>query len=186
MLKVDISIPGMDSLRRRMGAGAKTLDTELRPAIRQSGETMRQEAKRLAVGRRLPNSVQMRTLDGGLTSIVGSAAATALSIERGRKPGDTPKVGLILAWMNRGGIVAEESVAAGAVQSLKTRKVLKRGGKAVARAQLHLAWKIAMAIGQRGTAPLPFIMPAASNKKDAVGRLINTAVGRALHRIAFG
>lgn len=186
MLKMNISIQGMDGLRHRLGLGGKTLDSELRPAISVAGKAVRDEAKSLAVGRRLPNSVQMRTLDGGLTTIIGSVAATALSIEKGREPGDVPRVGLIAAWMNRTGIVAGEAAAAGAVQSVKTHRVMKRGGRAVSRAQLHLAWKIAMAIGQRGTKPLPFIIPAAGHKKDEVGRILNAAVGRALHRIAVG
>ena len=186
MMRMDIRVDGLDGLRRRLGIGGKTLDSELRLAVGTAGRAVRDEAKSLAVGRKLPNSVQMRTLDGGLSTIIGSVAQTALSIEKGRDPGDVPRVGLIAAWMTRSGIVASEAASAGAVQSVSTRRVMKRGGRPVARAQLHLAWKIAMAIGQRGTKALPFIIPAAGHKKDEVGRILNAAVGRALHRIAVG
>lgn len=187
MLRADITIAGLSDLRRNFGQGQKILDTELKTAIWESARVIRADAKanaaRFQVGPRLANSVQMRTLEGGLTAIVGSVAATAVSIEEGRKIGDTPKVGLIAAWMNRRGMVAQEAAAAGAVQSLKTHRVMKRGGKAVRRAQLHLAWKIAMAIGQRGTKPLPFIMPAIEHRRAEVGRIVNVGIGRALKRL---
>ena len=186
MLRTSITIDGLDALRRRMGVGAKTLDTELRPATQEAGVALRTEAKRLAVGNKLPNSVQMLSLDGGLTKIVGSVAATAQSIEEGRRIGDIPPVGRILGWMNRKGIVGYGAADIGATQSVRTHKLTSRGGRAVSRAQLHAAWKIAIAIGLSGTKPLPFIIPAAQRKKDDVFRIFNAAIGRALHRIAVG
>lgn len=188
----NITIDGLDALRRNFGQSQQILDSELKTAVFESARIIRLDAKanaaRFQVGPRLANSVQMRTLEGGLTAIVGSVAATATSIEEGRKIGDTPKVGLILAWMNRRGIAAQEAAAAGAVQSIKANatgqhRVMKRGGKAVAKAQLHLAWKIAMAIGAHGTKALPFMMPAIDHRRDEVRKIINVGIGRALGRL---
>ena len=187
MMKMTLKIDGLDGLRSRLGRGAHTLDAELRPGIRASGDAVRAEAKRLAVGNRLPNSVQMRTIDGGLTAIVASAAKTALSIEKGRRPGETPPVDLITAWMGRRGIAARVE---GARVSVKTGRVLgvskSARGQMIGRAQRDLAWKIAMAIRERGTRALPFIIPAGQHKKDEVGRIINAALHRAVTRIAHG
>ena len=192
MSRLDITIRGLDSLRRNFGQSQKILDKELKAAVWESARVIRADAKdrasRIQVGPRLSNSVQMRSLEGGLTAIVGSVAATALSIEEGRAVGDVPRVGLILAWMNRRGIVGREAAEAGAVQSVKANatgqhRVMKRGGQAVARAQLHLAWKIAIAIGVRGTKALPFIIPAVESRKKEVQGIVNVAIGRALRRL---
>lgn len=185
-MQFDIKVDGLDGLRRRLAQSVNIIDAELKPALKQAGTVMRDEAKHLAPGNRLPNSVQMRTLNSGLTQIVGSVAKTALSIETGRKPGEVVNVGLITGWMGRKGIVAPAAALAGATQSIKRHKVMKHGGKPVARAQRDLAWKIAMAIREHGTKPLPFIIPAAQHKKDDVQKLVNVAIGRALHRMARG
>jgi len=188
-MKMDIQVDGLDRLRRNLGNGAKTLDAELRPSVRRSGEVVRTEAKRLAVGNRLPNSVQMRSLNGGLTEIVGSVAKTAASIEKGRHKGERVSVGLLTGWINRRGIVSSGAAAAGAVQSIKTHAVSSRGTKSarsrsITRAQRDLAWKIALAIREHGTRPLPFIIPAGKHKLPEVQSLIRAGVGRALKRIA--
>jgi len=166
-----------------MAQSAAILDAELKPAIKQGGTLMRDEAKHLAVGNKLPNSVQMTVLHGGLEAIVGSAAKTALSIERGRSPGEGVNVGLITGWMNRKGITAQVQ---GARVSVKTHRVLGAKGKVIGRAQRDLAWKIAMSIREHGTKPLAFIIPAARHKQADVQRIVNVAVGRALHRMAKG
>ena len=182
---LNLQVVGLNELRSRMAASAKTIDTEFRPAIRQAGTILKTEARSLAVGNKLPSSVQYRVLDGGMSVIVGSVAKTGLSIERGRQVGDKPPVGLIVAWMGRKGIAAEVE---GARVSLKTHRVLGVGksakGRAIGRAQRDLAWKIALAIKSRGTKALPFIFPAGHNKKAEVSRIINEALQRAVRRIA--
>lgn len=183
MTLINLNVDGLAELERRIGTGAASLDTELKAAIRKSGEVVRDDAKHLAVGNKLPNSVQMTALSGGLTAIVGSTAKTALSIEEGRKKGEMPSVGLITAWMGRKGITAQVQ---GARVSLTTRRVLGTKGQAIGKAQRALAWKIAMAIRDHGTKPLPFIVPAAKDKFASVQQLINDAVGRALHKMAKG
>ena len=187
MMHMDIKVDGLDRLRRNLDKSASILDAELRPAIRAGGDLLRAEAKSLAVGNKLPASVQMKSLAGGLSVIVGSAARTALSIEMGRPVGDMPSVSLITAWMGRKGITAEVE---GARVSLKSGRVLGVGkskrGQQIGRAQRDLAWKIAISIREHGTKALPFIIPAARHKKDQVNRLVNEAVGRAMHRVAKG
>ena len=182
---MNIQVEGLDGLRKRLGVGSRTLDAELRPALRASGEAIKAEARALAVGNKLPNSVQMRSLDGGLTQIVGSVAKTALSIEKGRQPGEGVSVGLITGWMRRKGIAARVE---GARVSVATRQVLgvgrSRKGRSIGRAQRDLAWRIALAVRARGTKALPFIIPAGEHKKGAVQQYIRQGVARALARIA--
>ncbi|MCR4339368.1 MAG: hypothetical protein NUW01_05715 [Gemmatimonadaceae bacterium] len=186
MSTLNLQVVGLNELRGRMAASAKTIDAEFRPAIRRAGTILKTEARSLAVGNRLPNSVQYRVLDGGMSVIVGSVAKTGLSIERGRQPGDTAPVNLITAWMKRRGIAAEVegarvSIKTGRVLGVSTRSVK---GRAIGRAQRDLAWKIALAIKARGTKALPFIFPAGHNKKTEVSRIINEALQRAVRRIA--
>lgn len=190
-MNVDIKIDGLDGLHKRLGTASATLDASLRPALRQSGQIMRDEAKHLAVGHILPNSVRMTTVYSGLEVMVFSVAQTALSIEEGRRVGSRPSLKNTLNWMNRAGVVAPEAAAAGAVQNVKTHKVSTRGKKSIrsqtiSRAQRSLAWKIAQAIGVTGTKALPFIIPAAQHKRDEVQRLIQTATQSALRKIAKG
>ena len=186
MSTLNMEFVGLDALRRRLASSQKTIDAELRPAIRRSGVLLKTEAKGLAVGNRLPSSVQYRVHEGGLSVIVGSVARTGLSIERGRPVGDRPPVRLITAWMARKGIAAQVE---GARVSLKTHKVLgvstkSAKGRAIGKAQRDLAWKIALAIRERGTKALPFIFPAGHRKKDEVARIVNEALRRAVRKIA--
>ena len=89
------------------------------------------------------------------------------------------------------GVRTLEGIAAqteGARVSLKTHKVLgvskSTKGRAIGRAQRDLAWKIALAIRERGTKALPFIFPAGHRKKDEVARIVNEALQRAVRKIA--
>lgn len=185
---MNVTIPGLAAMRSRMGRGAATLDAELKPALRQSAEEMKQDARTRAKGNILPNSVQFESREGGLTYIIGSVAKTALSIEQGRKAGENVPVGPITSWMNRNGIVSTNAALAGVTQSIRTHKVNTAGKRraGIRASQRDLAWKIVMAIHQAGTKALPFIIPVAQANREHVQKRINDAVGRALHKVARG
>lgn len=185
---MSVTIPGLDELRARMGKGSATLDEELRPALRDSAGEMKTDAQGRAKGPLLPNSVQFDSRDGGLTYVVGSVAKTALSIEQGRKPGESPSVESITSWMNRYGIVSQAAAEAGATQRIGTHKVITTGKRraGIRSSQRDMAWKIAIAIGKVGTKALPFIIPIAADNRAHLQQRINDAVGRALRRVAKG
>lgn len=183
-MRVEIDAVGLKEFGARVGATPSVINSEAKTYARTAGLLVKGEARKLAVGNILPNSVQMRPLAGGTTVIIGSVAKTALSIERGREKGDQPRADLITRWMNRRGIAAQVE---GARVSLKTRRVLgvstkSEKGRAIGRAQRDLAWKIAMAIKEHGTKALPFIIPAYKHKHAEIEALGQRMLQRVVHR----
>lgn len=172
-----VTVIGLDELRVRMHKGSAILNAELRPAIRESAVLVRDEAKRRAPGNRLPSSVQFAVLSGGLRAIVGSIAATALSIHQGRRAGERVNFGLIVGWVRRTGL-------AGAVSIRTQRPVRLRKGSSGDRALRERAAQIVALIRARGTRPIPFIIPALAPTAPAVMNVIRAATIRAIRKVA--
>lgn len=184
-MRVDIQAVGLREFAARVGAAPQVVDREAKSYTRQAGALVKGEARTLAVGNILPNSVQARPLAGGMAVIVGSVAKSALSIEKGRQKGEQPRVDLITRWMSRRGIAAQVE---GARVSLKTRRVLgvsnkSAKGRTIGRAQRDLAWKIAMAIKEHGTKALPFIIPAYQHKHEEIRHLGNQMLTRIVRSV---
>lgn len=183
-MRADLKIDGLDSLRRRMGSASRAIDREVRPEIRAAATLVRDEARRRAPGRVMQPSIQHRVLAGGMSAIVGSVAKTALSIHQGRRPGAVVRVGLILGWIRRYGIVAAVPVS--------RRRTIARRGTARRRDALNQlqsqereqALAIVERIRARGTRPLPFLIPAAIASRDRVQRRIRDGVARAIRQVA--
>jgi hypothetical protein len=174
--RMDVKVDDLDGIRRRFGSASKTLDSELRPAVREGAVLIRDEARRLAPGKKLPNSIQFKVEQGGLRSTIGSVAKTALSIHQGRRAGERVNFGLILGWVRRSGL-------AGAV-SIKTRRPVRlRQGSSGDRALRVAAAQVVAQIRARGTKPLPIILPAVAPTQSRVQRLFGTAVNRAMRRV---
>lgn len=179
-----IQIEGLDELRRRLRAAPQVLEAELRSAERAALDLARDEARRLAPGNKMANSINIERASNGLSGVVGSAAKTAFSIEMGRPVGQMPSAELIAAWMNRSGIVSDGATRAGATVSTKTHRVTGRHKASVSRAQRSMAWRIALGIKERGTKPQPFIGPVLPTVSGRIDQLFEEAVQRVLRKVA--
>lgn len=184
---MSMEVKGLDQLRSRMGNHANTLNSELKSAEREGLDLLRDEAKRLAPGSKLPNSIQREVLSDGLTGRVGSVARTAYSIEMGRPASVSgqnkwPSIELIQAWLVRGG------QGIGTSQSIKTHRIRRPRKNSVAAQDLHdQAARVIYAMKQAGgTKPQPFIRPAAERQAKAVETTFQTHVQRALQKLAKG
>lgn len=180
-IEMQIDTGQLEKIRKSFGEHANIFDAELKRAETAGLTVLRDEARSrasaIASDGRLPNSITFETVSGGLAGIVGSVAKTGPSIETGRRPGEQPSVELLANWAGRRGL------AAGERYSVKTHRRLK-ATKAVRAAELDLAWKIAMTIKERGTKPLPFIIPAAQARAQQIESIFSDAVNRALRKLA--
>lgn len=177
-MKVTVEIQGLEQFRRRI-QDHNILTSELKRAERDGLTVIRDEAKSEASGfsNVLPQSIRMEPKPSGLEGIVGSVARTALSIYEGRRPGNAPSYETIEKWLTRRGH--------GAAQLIKSRRYVKpRKGSAASRSLRGEAIIVVNAIRQSGTAPLPFVIPAAEASHDRVTRAFDSAITRALKRFA--
>lgn len=180
-----MDVQGIDALRARLGANSAVLNSEMKSAEKESLDAIRDKARSLAPGNKLPNSVQRELDAGGLTGRIGSVARTAYSIEKGRPEtiggsNKWPSLELVQSWLVRKGI------GIGVAQSTKTHRTLKPRKNSPAAQALHdQAARVIYAMKQRGgTSPQPFIVPAARLEADDVQRIFQRHVQKVLQKLA--
>ena len=183
MTEMTVHIEGLAELRDRFGNTA-ILRTELKTAERAGLTEIRDHAKYNAAlfSNKLPQSVQLEVRGQGLEGIVHSLAKTAASIERGRAIGERVSYEAIENWLKQ----------RGRVLSISTRRVVKRSRSKLSRfyasqedREIHdEAVQITRMIRERGTRPLPFMVPALAQSREGVRREFHEAVGRAVKRLA--
>lgn len=187
-MRVDVTVQGLEGLRKASGLAPQQFNTVMRHAVRVSAIQMRHvmisEVDRFAIGGRggrFAQSIRYRVL--GLVALVGSLAPTALSIEQGRRSGEVVPVGLIQSWVRRRGI-------ARGIFDIGTRSIAKRIGRrqkrfgAVVTAEEEEALRIIDLIKQRGTAPKLYVQHTLERSKDRVLRNFQESVQKALRGLA--
>lgn len=187
-MRFDMSVQGLEGLRKASGLAPKQFDTVMRHAVRVSAIQMRHvmigEVSQFAIGGRGGRFAQsIRYRIGGLNALVGSLAPTALSIEKGRSPGDVVPRGLIERWVRNRGLVR-------GIFDVGSRRVAGRIGRrqqrfpGVVTAEEEEALRIVDLIKQRGTAPKFYAERTADKSKDRVLRNFRESVEKALRGLA--
>lgn len=180
-----MQVSGLSGLRRASGLAPKQFDTVMRHAVRVSAIQMRHvmlgEVRKFAVDGRFPASIRYRV--SGLSAVVGSLAPTALSIERGRSPGERVPRGLIERWIRRRGIVR-------GIFDIGTRRLSGRISRfqkrqaGVVTSEAEEALRIIELIKQRGTKPKLYAANTVEQSKDRVLRNFRESVAKALRGLA--
>ena len=177
-----MEVQGLDNLRRTSAGLSKQIDTQMKPAVRDTAaevkERARRNAQQFSLGGFYPAGFRVTSKAGGLSAEVDSRAPTAASIERGRPAGEVVKLGLILRWVERKGLMRSQNVA---TQRVIRPSKAQRG--ALARPERAFALAIVDAIKMRGTKPHPHLIPAAEQATSGWRRRTNDAVGRALRTV---
>lgn len=184
MIRAQIQIVGLDKVRRMSAQAPRVLDSELRGAVREGAVTLRAQAvdnaRKFALDSKFPQSIRYQV--SSLTALIGSMAASALSIEQGRRVGEVVKIGLIRRWIERKGLVR-------GIFSIQTQRVARRLSAKrrtrdnVDEAELRLAASIVEQIRRHGTKPHAFLIPAVEQSKRKVQDRFKKAVDVAVHRI---
>lgn len=177
MTTASIRIDGLDRLRRISSTAPRIVDTEAKKGVREAATVIRtaavKNARAFSIGSKFPSSIRYRAV--GLRAEIGSLAATALSIEKGRRPGETVRFGLILGWIRRKGLLrGVVSLKTQKTRLLSAKKVAKRG---IDRDERILAAQIVTDIRRRGTKPLAFLLPTLDEKGAQLRRIFQD-VGR--------
>lgn len=177
-----MEVQGLDRLRQTSKQFSGRLDMQLRPAVRETAQEVRDRARNKArafsIGGFYPASIRHSIESGGLVAFVGSIAKTALSIEQGRHAGEVVRFGLILRWVRRRGLARSVAIA--------TRRVRKPSAKDlrdVTSSEVALARGVVAGIRARGTNPLPHLVPAAQESKDGWQRRVRRSVQTALQTV---
>lgn len=181
-MQVNMEVQGLDRLRASGKAFSKTLDDQLRPAVKDTAlevrERARNKARAFSIGGFYPAGIRHEIKGGGLSAEVTSMAKTTASIEAGRHPGEMVRFGLILRWVQQRGVVRGIAIA--------THRAMKLGkkGRAGARPdEVLVARQVLALIKAHGTKPLPHMIPAAQESQSGWKRRVNDSVGRALKTV---
>lgn len=186
-MKMQVQITGLDKVRSLSSRAPSVLNQELRKGVRDAAAVIRSQAianiRTFQVDNTFAQSIRYLVTSGTtITATIGSMAATALSIEVGRKPGEIVKLGLIRRWVERRHIFS-------GVYSLKTKRIMKQrtlraaAGNDISKEELRLAVALVEQIRLRGTKAHAFLIPAFAQQRAKVERLIREGVDRALNRL---
>jgi len=180
--KVTMTVLGLEKLRATSKAFSKTLNAELRPAVKDTAlevrERARNKARVFSIGGFYPAGITHTVTAGGLHAEVASRAKTTASIERGRNPGEIVRFGLILKWVQGRGIVRGISLA-----TRKTVRLSKKGRAAAASTEYAVVREIISQIRARGTAPRPHMIPAAQESEHGWNRRVVGAARDAMRTV---
>lgn len=178
-----IRIRGMEAVVRDLHATARELRYATRIVTQRTAMTMRAGAREIVPGKQFDQSIQSWGSRDRATFRVGSDAAVAESVHRGRRPGEAPSIKALKRWIESRGLTGSVSV--------KTRRVTKRklSGAALVshdRAVLAMAYRLQAEIRARGTAPIPYLTSALSATQADLERYMREAVLKAIKKFRGG
>ena len=178
-----VVVEGLDALTRRTKDSPNVMKAALKIAARRAGQTGRKRMRERAAvlghapyDARLPNAIKFEVLGNAAGVVIAPINKSARSIEEGRKVGARVPMKLLIPYVRR------EGAFTGAQASVKTHKTLRK--KSQTRAIRDAAWKLRMAIQQRGTIPLPFVRPTAKDIQLDVQRYYQEACEYVLKKMA--